>query len=290
MEKKCILHFDEAAQGGKDKIAVFLERQRDMWVHAHSFFELVYITGGTAVHTLNGITENVKKGDFFLVDYGSAHSYTDSKDFSLINCLFCPEIIDETLIGCESAESLLQICLVRYYRQYQGQSIANHMFHDSDGIIEKLLMELYKEFTEKKMGYEEILRCKLLEILIQIMRNNLTENRMKFVKNTDKSVVGELIAYTHMHYKEKALLNRFCEEHHYSVPYISRIFRQETGMPASEYLRRVRMQKVCDLLTGSDLQVQEIARFCGYEDMAHFRRVFSEIFHMSPREYRRYKK
>lgn len=290
MKEKSIIRLGQAEQWEKDKVAVFLESQGDVETHAHSFFELAYITGGTAIHTLNGVTENAKEGDYFLVDYGGVHSYTCSRNFTLINCLFYPEIIDETLIGCRSAENLLQICLIRYYRQYRGQSIANRTFHDSDGTIKNLLMELHREFREKKMGYEEMFRCKLLEILIQIMRNNFTENCVDFFQNTDKSVVGELIAYINKHYKGKALLNRFCREHHYSVPYISRVFRQETGTPASEYLRRIRMQKACELLTGSDLQVQEIARSCGYEDMAHFRKIFSEMFHMSPREYKKYKK
>ena len=286
MEKRYTIYFDEVTHGENAKIAVIGETQGDVKTHDHNFFELAYITGGTAVHTLNGMTEQVGRGDYFLVDYGSVHSYTDSRNFSLINCLFYPEIIDETLIGCKSVENLLQVCLIRYYRHYAGQSIANRTFHDSDGSIQSILTELEQECTQRQIGYEEIFRCRLLEILIRTMRKAVSEKSSDFAGNTDKTVVSELVAFINKNYAEKSLLNRFCEEHHYSVPYISRIFHQETGISASEYLRRVRMEIACGLLNGSNMQVQEIARSCGYEDVTHFRKLFSEMFHMTPRDFR----
>ena len=61
-------------------------RQTDMESHNHDFFELVYVVK-EAVHTLNS-QEGFERRDYFIIDYGSVHSYSKSEDFTLINCIF----------------------------------------------------------------------------------------------------------------------------------------------------------------------------------------------------------
>lgn len=62
---------------------------------------------------------------------------------------------------------------------------------------------------------------------------------------------------------------------HYSVAYISRRFKQETGVTLREYVQNVRIEKSCELLEDSDLRVVEIARRVGYEDIKFFNRFLS---------------
>ena len=44
--------------------------QEDLAMHGHNFFELAYITGGTAEHTLETEVKTISAGDYFIVDYG----------------------------------------------------------------------------------------------------------------------------------------------------------------------------------------------------------------------------
>lgn len=62
----------------------------------------------------------VKAGDYFIIDYGSRHSYRECRDFTLINCLFLPEMIDDTLADCRSFEEVLRVSLIRYYNGASG--------------------------------------------------------------------------------------------------------------------------------------------------------------------------
>ncbi len=287
MGKEYTLELDEQARGKEEKLVMMSLRQEDMGSHGHRFFELSYITGGTALHTLNGVSGPVQKGDYFLLDYGSVHSFEDSRDLTLINCLFLPEVIDDTLAGCRTIEELLRVCLIRYHRQYYGRSPSNRVFHDEDGEILNLLQGMQEEYREKNTGYAEIFRCRLLEILIRVMRKIL-QGETQFGKSRQQStLVQEAIAYLDAHYRERMVTGRFCEEYHYSPQYVSRRFRQETGLTALEYLQKVRIERSCELLSGSELQIQEIAREVGYEDVKFFGKVFRKLLHMSPGEYRR---
>ena len=58
-------------------------------------------------------------------------------------------------------------------------------------------------------------------------------------------------------------------------------------MTFREYVQKTRIEKCCDLLTGSDMPINEIARFVGYDDMQFFHTVFKRLLHMTPKEYRK---
>ncbi|MBO5197096.1 MAG: helix-turn-helix domain-containing protein [Lachnospiraceae bacterium] len=269
--------------GISEKLVVQPFLQEDTAGHDHNFFELVYITGGTSVHTLNDQTSLLSKGDYFIVDYGSVHQYSNSQDFSLINCMFLPEVIDSSLNGCRSFDALMRACLIRYYSPSLHQTSANRIFHDENGQVLALLTGMREESLQKKAGYPEVLRCRLLEILIITMRSLVTPGE-SHPKNT---AVLDAIQYADSHYHTQASLSAFCEEHHYSLPYISRRFRQETGMTFTDYLQKLRIEKSCELLAGSDMRIAEIAQAVGYEDIKFFNRLFKRTLGMPPREYRR---
>ena len=56
--------------------------------------------------------------------------------------------------------------------------------------------------------------------------------------------------------------------------YVSRKFKQETGLIALEYLQRIRAEKSCELLAGSDMLILEIIHEVGYTDSKFFHKVF----------------
>ena len=271
-----------------EKLSVIPYHQEDTELHDHNFFELAYVTGGNAVHTIEGKTSVVHKGDYFIVDYGSRHSYTQSQNFDLINCLFLPDIIDDTLSGCRSFDELLRVCLIRYYKQYFGLTPANKIFHDTDGKVLALILGLQEEYQQKQVGYTEIFRCKLLEILILTMRKVVDENEFRQHSKTPRSTtVLQAIQFMDANYRDRAVLGNFCQKYHYSLQYISRRFRQETGFSVSDYLQKIRIEKSCELLAGSDMHIQEVAHEVGYEDVKFFNQLFRRLLHMSPREYRK---
>ena len=66
-------------------------------------------------------------------------------------------------------------------------------------------------------------------------------------------------------------------------------FKQETGMTFRDYIQKLRIEKCCELLAGSDILISDIARMVGYDDIQFFHSVFKKYLHMTPREYRRLK-
>lgn len=282
MNHQITIHITEVTDNQQEKWVMMPYRQNDMTSHGHEFFELVYVVKGSAVHTLNGTAEKLKEGDYFIMDYGSLHSYSESEDFTLINCIFLPEIIDDTLNGCRTLDELLHGCLIRYYTSIPGKTPVNRIFHDEDGRIKHLIMGMMEEYQQKQEGYAEVFRSRLIEILIVTLRKGFDASQ----RRPRHRAVLEVISYVGRNYQSYINLGMFCEEYHYNLSYISRIFRRETGLSFREYLQKVRVEKGCELLAGSDLRIGEIAQAVGYEDKKFFNQIFKKIVKMTPREYR----
>lgn len=68
---------------------------------------------------------------------------------------------------------------------------------------------------------------------------------------------------------------------------LTRVFREQVGMSAYEYLQQLRLERGRSLLHDTDLQVQLIADQIGYRNAGDFTRAFRRRFGVAPREYRR---
>lgn len=71
-----------------------------------------------------------------------------------------------------------------------------------------------------------------------------------------------------------------------SPAHLTRLFRAELGVTASDYLRRSRLERALHLLTRTELPVKEVACEVGIPDLHAFNKVIRRGFGLSPRELR----
>lgn len=69
--------------------------------------------------------------------------------------------------------------------------------------------------------------------------------------------------------------------------YLSNKVKVATGKTFHEYIRDMRLDHACKLLTETNMDFDEIAFECGYRHKASFYRVFSEQLKCTPKEYRK---
>ena len=72
-----------------------------------------------------------------------------------------------------------------------------------------------------------------------------------------------------------------------SLPYLSTLFKKETGSTLGEYIRERRMKYAARLLKDATLQVQSVALAVGIQDVQYFSKMFKAYSGFSPIEYRR---
>jgi AraC-like DNA-binding protein len=99
--------------------------------------------------------------------------------------------------------------------------------------------------------------------------------------------VQQVLYYLEQHYKEDLTLDRVAEHLHLNKHYLSRVFRQVTGMTLFEYLsiRRINQAKVLFLIE-PDKTIADICYDIGFNNNSHFSRVFKQMVGMTPEHYR----
>lgn len=248
--------------------------------HVHEFFEFVYVLKGHAKHHINNKDCDLSAGDYVVIDYNSSHSYYDSENFTIINCLFLPELIDETFKNVSDFNDLTNRFLFKINRLKLTQNPANQIYHDTDGRVRKIFEDMLTEYEERQVGCLEILKCLLKELIMLTVRHNESVSSISPFTETIIAAVDE-------RYNEHLTLGKICEEAHYSLPYTSGKFKAETGMTFTEYLQRKRIAESCRLLTESEMSIIDIAESVGYTNIKFFNKVFKETTKTTPREYRK---
>lgn len=67
--------------------------------------------------------------------------------------------------------------------------------------------------------------------------------------------------------------------------YFSFLFRRDTGINFSNYIKILRVEVAKKLLFDNDMKIYDVARIVGYDDSKYFCRIFKEITGVSPKNY-----
>ncbi len=102
----------------------------------------------------------------------------------------------------------------------------------------------------------------------------------------DNLLVKRTIRYVSEHLGEQVRLAETARAIRVSPEHLSRLFREETGMTFTDYVRLVKIDYSMVLLRKTDLRVQEIAWAVGIENEKYFYSIFREALGMTPRQYR----
>jgi AraC-like DNA-binding protein len=265
-----------------ENIQMHMSDARSVRSHAHDFLELAYVSKGRAIHVIENREYIIEKGNYFIVDFNTAHAYKSVGDepLEVINCLFTPQLIDNSLLYCRSFTTLLQHYLIKVDFDELQINPAKTLFFDEDGKILHYLEALVAEYDAKKPGFTEMMRSLFIEMIITTMRK-ISDSRH------EGDIIAHLVDYVATHYAEPLTLSGFARERGYSLPYLSTHFKQSMGVGFQQYLIRTRMSEACRLLANTDKKILDIAAAVGYSDTNFFYETFRRFTGKSPREFRR---
>lgn len=107
-----------------------------------------------------------------------------------------------------------------------------------------------------------------------------------FRSNMDSKHVNMCKEYIYAHIKEKIVIEDVAEEIGVSASYLSRLFKKETGMSVSNYIREKKITMAKNLLRFSEYSLVDIANRLSFSSQSHFIQQFKEVVGMTPKKYR----
>jgi len=94
------------------------------------------------------------------------------------------------------------------------------------------------------------------------------------------------INYIYTHITERITIEALSEHTGLSTGYLSRLFKQEVGIPVSEYIRKKKLGRAEELLKFSDYTLDEISDFLCFASTSHFIQAFKLYTGVTPKKFR----
>lgn len=250
--------------------------------HTHDFLELAFVLTGAAKHEMEGYKATIGAGDYFIVDYGAAHEYKQigNEPLSVMNVLFLPEFIDKSLTYCRSFPAFLKHYLIKINVEGSPKNPFGGVFSDENGEIAALLLAMKEEYDCARAGFTEIIRSKLIELLI------LTARKTESI-DTPHDPVSYAVAAVDENPSNPPTLYEIADKFGYSTPYLSSKFKEQTGKNYRDYVTEKRMEEARRLLANTNDKISSVATAAGYADVNRFYDVFRRSSGVSPAVFRK---
>jgi AraC-like DNA-binding protein/ligand-binding sensor protein len=134
-----------------------------------------------------------------------------------------------------------------------------------------------------KAQYESILR--LLGIFAQHLAS-LSNQLMVQEEKSESPQITRARAFINEHQDEDLSLSEVAKAVNMSAFYFCKMFKQATGLTFTDYLARIRVEKVKNLLLDPHKRVSEVAFAAGFQSLSQFNRVFRKVAGEAPSTYR----
>ncbi len=99
--------------------------------------------------------------------------------------------------------------------------------------------------------------------------------------------VVRAVKYIHNHLHSKITLNELADYSNVTPQHLSAVFKKETGMTVTEFIRAERLKKATHLLRTNEFSVQAISDLLSFSSPSQFITAFKEAYGKTPAEWRK---
>lgn len=251
-------------------IVVQSEGYESILRHSHSFIEIVYVSGGRAMHNIGDRSVEIKEGDIFVIATDEEHNIRPickENSFKIVNIVCSHTLFEGTEFPSPS----------RVF------NLPELHYGDQVSFIEKLFSADYG--TE---GMLYTLVCNLLNCFqVETLLRENGAGRAIAAAHTVDDYIANATTYIRENYMKKLLLKDIANAVGLYPAYLQKIFRENRSTSVIEYLIRYRMEKSCQYLLETNLTVEEISLLVGVADLKNFYVAFKKYFNCTPIQYRK---
>lgn len=160
------------------------------------------------------------------------------------------------------------------------------------------MISLYSDFLKnvrfKQSGQFKIDLYKQYQAIYDIesfrawLAQSIAECFEQMEKRSDERATDSVEAvrtYIRAHLAEDLSLDAAAAHVYLSPKYLSKIFKEETGVGYTDYVTRQRMERALELVRTNKLTVEQIAAAVGYGTPAYFIKKFKETYGATPKNY-----
>lgn len=243
-------------------------------MHSHPEWELNFITYGEGFFITDKAKTTVHAGDIVLSFPHMLHAIETDAKLIYDTVVFNTDMLGSTNDRCFS-QIISPMC-----------NLSTELLH----------------ITDKNQYYEEMHSCASNVVscaisnspqsdllmkgeILRFLWYAFTGNSITFIKKqTQSNEIREILFYINEHYNEALTIEFLAAKAHLSKSWFMRKFHDTVGVGAIEYINKLRIQKVCEMLLDGS-KIADAAFECGFQNLSNFNRLFKNVVGCTPREY-----
>ena len=254
--------------------------------HFHDTYELYYLLEGEIYYFIDRETYLVKEGDIVLIKPSQIHKTSVAKVQRHNRILL--QITENGMAAFLRGNEFPS--LEELYDRI-GPIIS---LRDEDReTLQALMFRIGEEIREKQKNFELMVKMKLLELMVLLSRyqgERVLKDEERTAQTMKHQKVQEVVDYLQANPETRESLEELARRFYISRSWLSRIFREVTGLSVVEYTNIVRVRKAGKLLNSGDYSITEISEILGFESITYFERVFRRYTGCTPLKYRKEKR
>ncbi|MBN2712587.1 MAG: helix-turn-helix transcriptional regulator [Planctomycetes bacterium] len=112
--------------------------------------------------------------------------------------------------------------------------------------------------------------------------------KKKGIYNPKQELINRISTYIHSNVSRQITLEEIADEVSLSTSHLCAIFKKHLNVSLGRFIRQTKTHIACGLLISSDMNITEIAEYCGAETVYAFSRAFKNMTGLSPLAYRKH--
>lgn len=267
---------------GTDKKSIFSRRPKllyiGMWspdpgwmrsLHSHNFCEIMFVKEGNGLVRIGESELTFSKGDIIALNPKVLHTElifdTPKRELVFLG-------VTRLSVDGYPYNSLVKDAPFRIAQTGEFYETLKYYF-------EQLIAE-----NETKPDYFTLVSDSLLSIILSfILRLTSPEVDRMFMAQRSYIAVKE---YIDSNFATIDTVDSVCRSLYVNKFYLTHIFKETLGVTPLKYIIQKRLEYAKTLLTTTDKSISDIAKECGYSDVAYFSKTFKRVEKLTPNEYR----
>lgn len=248
--------------------------------HQHTFYELFFFLSGDVNYIIEDRHYKLRQGDILLISKSDMHraEINSLKPYERIVLWMTDEFFKQMILFFEEDfTACFQDAAAKNYRLIRPES--QNIMH-----LKQLCTQISKTKHNKGIGNSALTCAYLTEFLIYVIRAYY--DALDSIKDdiTKNNKINQIIAYINDNLTEDLSLDYLADEFYISKYYLSRKFKEFTGLSLYQYIMKKRLLLARNMLrTGTS--VMNACFLCGFNDYSNFFKAFKREFGKSPSSY-----
>ena len=264
----------------KSVSAIFSHTASRVTWHSHKQFELLFVLDGSTVYEFQGCDPiELAGGHFMVVPPGMMHR--GEQDLRMPTTLIGIVLAFDARGATRNTPfTVRELGWLR--RHFKTNSLTVHPLGPD---LRRIIVQLDKRLSGKKQDNDELSMAEMRLHVCSAISG--AARQLSAVDSQDSQfVVNAAIDYMRNHLNEPFSVGKLVNHIGYGRSRLFELFRANTGMTPSDYLRRLRLEAARELLANTSRPVTEIAFKVGFNSSQYFSTVFLQYTGVTPTGFR----